>query len=248
MLKFHLAAPLIGLLLLPTGALGQAEGIRPNFWHSNTSTHGMQPHKPPHGAVVLFNGRDTSAWVHRGADKPCAWTVTDGVLEVKPGTGDIVTRQLFRDYQLHVEFATPYLPNAHSQERGNSGVYQLGHWEIQVLDSYNNPTYKAGGCGAIYGQKDPDQNVCRPPLEWQTYDVTFHAARLNSDGSVLEKPRLTLIWNGVKVHDNVRLEGASTTSGMGGTIPVTGPILLQDHGCKVRYRNIWIKPLADSRR
>jgi hypothetical protein len=206
----------------------------------------QKPAKPPKGAIVLFDGKSLAAWKHRKDGQDAQWTVTDGYCEVKPGAGDILTRQEFRDYQLHVEFATPLLPDKKSQERGNSGCYQHGRYEIQILDSYNNETYKAGGCGSIYGQKDPDQNVCKPPLEWQSYDITFRAPRLDDAGKVVERPRITVVWNGVKVHDNVEITLDNTTSGLGGVVPKAGPILLQDHGNRIRFRNIWIKPIKPS--
>ncbi len=208
-----------------------------------TSAHAKdtRPRRPPRGAIVLFNGKDTNAWEQLKDRGPVQWVITDGALEVKPGTGNIITKQEFQDFKLHVEFNEPYMPDKHSQERGNSGVYLQGRYEIQVLDSYNNPTYKAGGCGSIYGQKDPDKNMALPPGQWQTYDIDFRAARLGPDGKVVEKPRVTVIWNGTKVHDNVKIEGG-TTAGLGKELVATGPIMLQDHGSKVRFRNIWIVP------
>ena len=119
--------------------------------------------KPPRGAVILFGGKDASMWHQRGSHDDCKWLITDGDLVCKPGPGDIVTKQDFGDYRLHVEFWLPLLPKESGQGKGNSGVYQQGRYEIQVLDSYNNPTYKAGGCGAIYSFKDPDKNAIIPP-------------------------------------------------------------------------------------
>jgi hypothetical protein len=202
-----------------------------------------RPKKPPKGAIILFDGKDTSKWVHRGTNEPFGWKLVDGAMEVGNGKPDLMTKEEFGDYQLHVEFMTPLMPDKKSQERGNSGVYNQGRYEIQVLDSYENETYAKGGCGAIYGVKDPDKNVCKPPLQWQTYDITFHAPRFDADGKVLERPRITLVWNGVKVHDNVEIPASNTTAGLGGPVTQKGPILLQNHGCAVRYRNIWIKPL-----
>ncbi|MGC8667876.1 MAG: 3-keto-disaccharide hydrolase [Chthonomonadales bacterium] len=197
------------------------------------------PH-PPKGAKVLFNGKDASLWQHLDG-RPVQWTVSHGVLEVKPGTGNIVTKERFRDFQLHLEFREPLMPDAHDQARGNSGLYLQGRYEIQILDSYHNPTYKYGGCGAIYGIKDPDKDVCKPPLQWQTYDVFFRAARFNPDGSVKELPRVTVYWNGVKIHDAVEIPHG-TTAGLGNELVAEGPIMLQDHGCPVQFRNIWIVP------
>jgi 3-keto-disaccharide hydrolase len=199
--------------------------------------------KPPKGAIVLFNGKDTSKWVSRGDKSPCQWNVVDGYLEVKPGAPDIMTKQDFGDYKLHVEFWLPLMADKTSQGRANSGVYNQGRYEIQVLDSYNNPTYEFGGCGAIYSQKDPDKDAIKPPEQWNTYDITFRAARLDKEGNVTEKPRITVFHNGIKIHDNVEIEGTATTSAITGPQPKVGPILLQDHGCPVRFRNIWIVPM-----
>jgi hypothetical protein len=205
----------------------------------------IRSQKPPKGAILLFNGKDLSAWGKRSApDQAAEWSIADGELTVQPGAGDILTREKYGDYQLHVEFQIPYLPDKHSQERGNSGVYQQGLFEVQVLDAYQNETYAKGGCAAIYGFKDPDKNVAKPPLEWQTYDITFRAARFDAAGKMLQHPRITVVWNGVKVHDNVEITCGPTTSSLGGDITATGPIMLQDHGCRDKYRNIWIKPLT----
>lgn len=201
----------------------------------------------PKGAKVLFDGKDLAAWGKRGTpDQTPVWPIADGEVTVQPGAGDMVTREKFGDYQLHVEFQIPYLPDKHSQERGNSGVYQQGQFEIQVLDAYKNDTYAKGGCAAIYGFKDPDQNVAKPPLEWQTYDITYRAPRFDTGmpAKMIEHPRLTLLWNGVKVHDNVEITCGPTASSLGGEITPNGPIMLQDHGCQVKYRNVWIKPLS----
>lgn len=195
----------------------------------------------PAGALRLFKDKDTAAWVQRNGGAPCQWTLVDGALEVKPGTGDIITKQNFGDFLLHVEFMTPNMPNARGQARGNSGVYLHGRYEIQILDSYNLPPTKVD-CGAIYEQTAPKTNAAKPPLKWQTYDITFHAPRFDASGTLTAKPRVTVIWNGRKVHDNVEIL-APTRAGMEAPMPPVGPIMLQDHGNTVRFRNVWIKPL-----
>ncbi len=199
---------------------------------------------PPRSAIVLFNGSDASKWTQLDGG-PVQWYLDDNLLTVKPGSGNIVTKEKFQDYRLHVEFRIPYMPYAHSQERGNSGVYQDGLYEVQVLDAYNNPTYKYGGCGAIYGEKDPDYNACLPPDEWQFYDITFRAPRFSSNGALLENPRITVIWNGIMVHNDITING-TTTASLPGPMTPTGPIMLQDHGCLVSYRNIWIVPIHNA--
>ncbi len=201
--------------------------------------------KPPKGAVVLFAGKDCSAWEHRRREtvRPCEWIVTGGALEVKPGAGSIISKQRFEDFQLRVEFNLPEMPAVKGQERGNSGVYLHGLYEVQVLDSYNNETYAKGMCGAIYELKAPDQNVCRPAGQWQSYDITFRGPRLDGDGKVVMNPRVTVLQNGVQIHKDVEITTGPTRASLPGPAVKAGPILLQDHGCKVKFRNIWVKPL-----
>lgn len=196
---------------------------------------------PPKGATVLFDGKSTGHWVYRDSNKPCRWIVQDGYMQVK--AGDIATKEKFTDFQLHVEFWLPKYPdNVKSQARANSGVFLQGRYEIQVLDSYNNPTYKAGGCAALYGQKEPDdfEKAVKPPETWNTYDITFRASRFDPSGNLKEKARVTVVWNDVKVHDNVEINGP--TFSLDGGVHGPGPICLQDHGCPIRFRNIWIVP------
>ncbi len=195
--------------------------------------------KPPEGAVVLFGGEDLSGWVQRSGDKPAQWPVEDGILTVGTGQGDIKTKQQFGNFQLHVEFNVPYMPEAKGQGRGNSGVYLGGRYELQVLDSYGLES-KDNDCGAIYKQVAPAVNACKPPLQWQTYDVTFHKAVIE-DGQVVRKAHVTVVQNGTTIIDDAGV--APTPGGIDMEPGKDGPILLQDHGNKVQYRNIWIKPL-----
>jgi hypothetical protein len=199
--------------------------------------------KAPKGAIVLFDGTDTSKWHEKGSTDPVQWDVVDGCLVVKPGIPDIVTNQEFGDYKLHLEFWLPLMADQTSQGRANSGVFQQGRYEIQVLDSYKNPTYKTGGCGAIYSQKDPDKDAIIPPEHWNSYDIIFRAPRFDSTGKETEYPRVTVFHNGIKIHDNAEIKVESTISAKPGPQPATGPIELQDHGDAVKYRNIWIVPL-----
>jgi hypothetical protein len=196
--------------------------------------------RPPAGATILFDGKETSAWKHSGG-QPCQWRVADGALEVTPRSGgNIVTREKFGDFTLHLEFCVPSMPDRKGQSRGNSGVKLHGLYEIQILDSLDNPTYSAGGCGAIYQVRNPDRNVSKAPGEWQTFDITFSAPRLNAEGKVAAKPRISLVWNGISVHQDVEVDGPTNDRKPVVTLPATGPILLQDHGCPVKFRNIWI--------
>jgi len=200
--------------------------------------------RPPKGAIVLFDGSNASEWMHRKTGEDCKWKIVDGCLEVTPGTTDIVTKRSFGSYRLHLEFWLPKMPEAKDQARANSGVYNHGRYEVQILDSYENPTYPFGGCGAIYGQKDPDVNAIRPPESWNAYDITFIAPKLDASGQVVEKPKVTVYHNGKLIHRDVEIAKGATTAGLEGPQLATGPILLQNHGCAVRFRNIWIVELS----
>src|ERR1700676_4024136 len=162
------------------------------------------PGRPPSDAVVLFDGKDLSQWL--GEDgQPAKWKVTDGAVEVVPHTKSIHTRQAFGDCQLHVEFRERVPPSGEGQERGNSGVFLMGLYEIQVLDSYQNKTYADGEASAVYGQFPPQVNASRAPGQWQTYDIIFHGPRFDKAGTVLRPARVTVLHNGVLVQDNVEL-------------------------------------------
>lgn len=193
--------------------------------------------KPPKDAVILFDGKNADEWT-QGGDKPCPWEVKDGYMQVRGG--NILTRKTFTDFKLHIEFWLPRYPdNVKGQARANSGVYLQGRYEVQVLDSYGIEPLTPGDCAGIYGQKPADKNAATQPEEWQTYDITFRAPRFNDAGERIEKPRVTLLWNGVKVHDNVEVNANP------GDAKNPGPILLQDHGCPIRYRNVWIVPMNE---
>jgi len=202
---------------------------------------------PPSDAIVLFDGTDLSEWTSVDG-KPAAWPVIGGVITLKSGTGDIYTKRKFGSAQLHVEFATPLMPDAKSQARGNSGVYLQGRYEIQVLDSYNNPTYPNGSCAALYGQSAPLVNACRPPEQWQTYDIIFHAPTCGTDGTVTAPGTLTILHNGVLVQDHVTIKGVSGGA-LKDSVCEPGPLRLQDHyhpdvkETFMRFRNIWYRPL-----
>jgi len=200
----------------------------------------IDPGPPPSDAIVLFDGKDLSRWANESGGE-AKWTIKDGVATVN-GTGSIMTRQEFGDCQLHVEWATPAKVEGDGQSRGNSGVYLQGRYEIQVLDSYNNKTYPDGQAGAIYGIATPLVNAARKPGEWQTYDILFRAPKKMPDGKV-EPGCFTVFHNGVLVHDHVALQGESTRAAKFKGATAAGPVLLQDHGNPVRYRNLWIREL-----
>ncbi len=192
----------------------------------------------PAGAQVLFDGKDFSQW-QRDDDSDIRWKMVDGAMQIVPRSGSIVSRQSYRDFLLHIEFSTPNMPKAKGQARGNSGVYLQRRYEIQILDSYGL-TSKDNDCGAIYLVQAPDRNVCRKPGEWQSFDILFHAARFERSKKI-ENARATILQNGALIHDNVSIPnktGAGEDEG-----PDPGPILLQDHGNEVRFRNIWIKEI-----
>ena len=196
--------------------------------------------KPPEGAAALFSGENLDGWVKTDGKTPAGWVVEDGVVIVKPGGGAIQTEKTFGDFQLHVEFNVPYMPDQKGQARGNSGVYLGGIYELQVLDSYGLKL-QDNDCGAIYKQIIPSVNACKPPLQWQTYDVTFHKAVVDG-GKVVKKARVTVIHNGIKTINDAEI--TATPGGATNKEGEEGPILLQDHGNKVQFRNLWIKPLS----
>ena len=197
----------------------------------------------PEGAIVLFNGKDVSDWLSASGKGPANWEIIDGVLQVKPGTGNILTQHQFEGaFKLHVEFRIPYEPNNKGQGRGNSGVYVNSHWEVQVLDAYHNDANPIEACGAIESIEPARENVAKAPTVWQSYDMEFHPAKCEG-GKVVERPTLTVLWNGVEVHHNTRLTRDVTPGGHGGDICKPGPVMLQDHGHPVQFRNIWAEPL-----
>jgi Domain of Unknown Function (DUF1080) len=227
-MRSHTLVSLLTTALVTAGALALADD------KPNDSTLGA---KPPEGAIVLFGGKSLDGWVATDGKTPAAWPVEDGIMTVSHGS--IMTACKLGDMQLHVEFNVPYMPQAHGQARGNSGVYLAGLYEVQVLDSYGLKP-KDNECAGVYTQATPRVNACKPPLQWQTYDVTFHRAKIE-DGKVVKKARVTIVHNGVNVIDNA--EVGTTPGGVGTKAGDEGPIMLQDHGNAVQYRNIWAKPL-----
>jgi len=196
----------------------------------------------PSDAIILFDGKDLSEWVCRGSGEPAKWKVENGYMEVVPGTGDIVSRKLFTDFQLHVEFWLPLMADAKGQARSNSGVYLQGRYEIQVLDSYGLDS-KDDDCGGIYKLAAPMVNACRPPENWQTYDAFFIAPRFNQHGVKTKNARVSVLHNGVWIHHDLEVPGP-TGGEIDHNFAEPGPIMLQDHGNYIRFRNIWVRPLA----
>ena len=201
------------------------------------------PVPAPADAVMLLGiADDLSSWQMTDGSAP-AWTMKGGVLQA--GKGVLQTKREFADFQLHVEFATPVEVKGNSQERGNSGVFLLGKFEIQILDSYHNLTYPDGQAAAMYGQYPPLVNASRRPGEWQTYDITFTAPRFGANSELQTPAVVTVLHNGVLVHNATAFWGPTRHKSV---LPYSadmakGPIAPQDHGTPVRYRNIWIRPL-----
>jgi len=192
--------------------------------------------------IYLFNGKDINNWVKQSDGSPAVWDVHDGVLTVVPKTGSIYTKETFGDCMLHVEFNCPYIPGATGQSRSNSGVYLLGAYEVQVLDSYEVDPVTYSDCGGVYSLLVPLENACTPPDTWQTYDIIFRAARFDADGNVTENARLTLIHNGIVIHNNAELK-SNTPGGLYNSHVAEGPLFLQDHHNVVHFRNIWLAKL-----
>jgi hypothetical protein len=207
-------------------------------------TPGKSASEAPSDAIVLFSGKDFSEWA--GVRKPeVPWTIEGDAMVVKPGSGNIKTKRGFGDCQIHVEFRTPAKVESQGQGRGNSGIFIMGRYELQVLDNYNNTTYVNGQAGSIYKQLPPLVNACRPPGEWQTYDIIFTAPRFYEDGRVQSQARITVIHNGVLVQNNTTIWGGTEYIGS----PVykkhgdKEPIELQDHGNHTAFRNFWVREL-----
>ncbi len=188
---------------------------------------------PPPNAVVLFDGTNTDAWDQGDGATPLGWAVEDGAMTVVAGSSDAYTKATFRDAYIHLEFRCPDMPDAQGQGKGNSGVFLRDRLdrEIQVLDSWGKETVGTGDCGAIYGQYATLVNACRPPMEWQTYDIIYRSARFDENGELLEPDRATVFQNGIVTHNNVVLSGPYDDQ--------PGRLHLQDHWCPVSYRNIW---------
>ena len=208
-----------------------------------TFSHGAPP---PSDAVVLFDGTDLSRW--KGDKGAAGWKVENGYMEIAKGAGSIRTKEDFGDFQLHLEFATPEKVVGNSQARGNSGVLIFGEFEVQVLDSYENRTYADGQAGAMYGQYPPLVNPVKKPGEWQTYDIIFEAPQWDPDGKLAKRASVTVLLNGVAIHNKKEYIGRSVHKEVGTYAKMRssrGPILLQEHGNPTRFRNIWIRNLGE---
>jgi len=248
---------LAALLLTPAILFSQHIGQRkwpihdesrpvPKIITPGTESSQDQPGTPPSDAIVLFDGKDLSKWASDKGGEPM-WKVENGYVQIVSGKGGIQTRDGFGDCQLHVEWASPNPPEADGQDRGNSGVYLMARYEVQVMDGFDNKTYADGQAAAIYGQNPPLVNASRPPGQWQTYDMIFHRPHFSADGKVEKRARITVFHNSVLVQDDYELEGGTVhkVEPKYTAHPDKAPVALQEHGHPVRYRNIWIRPLEE---
>ncbi|WP_088101564.1 3-keto-disaccharide hydrolase [Xanthomonas retroflexus] len=213
-------------------------------WTPVPATVATPPGKAPSDAIVLFDGKDASAWEsEQGGRVP--WAVADGTMTIVPGSKGIRTKQRFCDIQLHVEWRTPVETKGFDgQNRGNSGIFLQELYELQVLDSYNNPTYANGQAGSIYKQAMPLVNASRAPGQWQAYDILWKAPRFSPGGGLISPARITVLHNGVLVQDDTVLAGRTEYIGAPSYSPhACAPLYVQEHDSKVSYRNIWVREL-----
>ncbi len=242
----------LGIISIAAGA-GLAQGGDPErteVWEPEPAVVDPGgPSRAPSDAIVLFDGSNLDAWHHVDIDGESSgnagWKVHDGMMTVVPGAGSLLTRQGFGDVQLHVEWRTPEAVEGDSQGRGNSGVFLMNRYEVQVLDSYDNRTYSNGQAASIYKQHIPQVNASRGPGQWQTYDILFEAPRFTDSGRLASPATMTVLHNGVLVQHHVTLRGPTVFIGEPAYEPhsMREPIQLQDHSNPVSYRNIWVREL-----
>lgn len=244
--KSIIIAGAAALLTLPV--LAQQSNMKPEeteVWEPEPRVVTTYSDKAPSDAIVLFDGSSLDEWVSQAdGSSPAGWDVSDGAFTVVSGKGGIRTKQQYTDYQLHVEWRSPTEIVGEGQGRGNSGIFMQGLYEVQVLDSYNNRTYSNGQAASLYKQRIPLVNATKAPGEWQAYDIIWTAPRFNAEGILVSKARVTVLHNGVLVQNNVELDGPTEYIGLPKyKAHGAGPIVLQDHGNPVSFRNIWIRPL-----
>lgn len=251
----------VGMALSALGAVVLASGL--SAQHREWPQHAMDRPRPvvvtpapiigpveaPSDAIVLFNGHGLAAW--RSTDSvvtPARWKASRSAIEVVPGMGGIQTRRQFGDVQLHIEWMSPAPAIGSGQDRGNSGVFLMGQYEVQVLDSYRSQTYADGQAASIYGQFPPLVNASRPPGVWQAFDIVFRRPHFDTDGRLTVPARMTVFHNGVLMHEDVVLQGPTSHRVRAPYAAHADrlPISLQDHGHKVRFRNIWVRELSAS--
>jgi len=242
----------IAALLAAFPILAQQKDIKlppeaTEFWEPiiRKVTPGGQNNLPPSDAIVLFDGNNLNNFVSVRTGGFPEWKVENGAFTVVPKTGDIRTKQAFGDMQLHIEWSAPTVIKGEGQGRGNSGIFLMSHYEVQVLDSYESRTYSNGQAASIYKQHPPLVNAMKAPGEWNTYDIFFTAPRFNADGMLVSPARVTVVHNGVLVQNNVEIKGPTEYIGIPNykAHPDEMPIQLQDHGDLVSFRNIWVRKL-----
>ena len=243
------SATLVAVMLFVPPAFSQNDKWLPNDVNRPVPpviTPGAEPGAAPSDAIILFDGKDLSAW--RGADGADAkWKLVDGAMEIAPRSGNIHSKQAFGDCQLHIEWKEPSPAHGTDQERGNSGIMLMSTYEVQVLDMDGNKTYADGGAGAIYGQYPPLVTAARKSGEWQAYDIIFRRPHFDAAGHLTSPARLTVLLNGVLVQDNVAPTGPTAFHDRPPYLPGPDkyPISLQDHGTALQFRNVWIRELSD---
>lgn len=206
-------------------------------------TPGATTNAAPSDAIVLFDGSNLEEWSNNDG-AAAGWKVADGAMTVVKGTGVVKTKRNFGSVQLHIEWRSPSEVVSEGQGRGNSGVFLNGIYEVQVLDSYNNRTYSNGQAASIYKQYMPLVNACKPPGEWQTYDIIYMQPKFNKDGIKVQSGTLTVIQNGILVQNNIEIKGTTPYIGLPkNPAHEDGPLILQDHGNPVSYRNIWVREI-----
>lgn len=245
--KSYLSGFILGMSLLGSLSYAQTK-FQPEdteFYVPVLRTVTTTANQAPSDAIVLFDGSNLNQWVSsKNVKEPAGWQVKNAILTSTPNTGNIQTKENFEDFQLHIEWKSPELIKGAGQGRGNSGIFLQGHYEIQVLDNNNNPTYVNGQAGSIYKQQPPLVTAVKPAGQWHTYDILFTAPRFNSDGILIKKGIVTVLHNGVVVQYNTQIEGTTEYIGLPKTlVHGPGPIVLQDHGDLVDFRNIWIRRL-----
>lgn len=237
------------LFILPANLLSQDDPKLTEIWDPvpEIVTPG-KTNEAPSDAIFLFNGSNLDEWTNEKGE-PAGWDVRSGILTIKPGSGSIKTKRTFADCQLHVEWCSPSKIEGEGQGRGNSGIYLQSRYEVQVLDSYNNPTYSNGQAGSVYKQHIPLVNASRRPGEWQTYDIIYTAPRFNIDSTIKTPAFVTVLHNGVVVQNHAEIKGATTYTGQPRYTKHAFklPLMLQEHGNPVSYRNIWIREINITR-
>ena len=200
--------------------------------------------RPPSDAIVLFDGTSLDGWESDRDASAAGWLLDDGAMTAVRGAGDVRSKEVFGDIQLHVEWRTPAVVDGEGQGRGNSGVFLQGRYEVQILDSYGNRTYSNGQAASVYKQHIPMVNASTAPGTWQTYDLFYRAPVFRENGELVRKASVTVVHNGVLVLLNAEIQGGTTYTGLPTYEPHgDGPIVLQDHGNTTSYRNIWVRRL-----